>query len=75
MAEKVTSEESQQEEKEEEVFSDLEGTQQVTDGSQGCVVTSSGKRRPLTALSTESGYLEDTCETEQPLQVTCAYQF
>ena len=67
MAEEVTSEESQQEV--EEGFSDHEGTQQVTDCSQGRVVTSSGKLRPLTALSIESGYQEDTCETEQPLQV------
>ena len=46
-----------------------EETQQVTDSSQGRVVTSSGKLRPVTVLSIESGYNEDTSETEQPIQV------
>ena len=72
MAEEKRVEENQQEqeeEAEEEAFSDFEETQQARDCSQGRVVTSSGKLRPLTALSTESGYQEDTCEAEQPLQV------
>lgn len=67
MAEKWACEESQREEE----STDLEEeTQQVTDSSQGRVVTSSGKLRPVTVLSTESGYNEDICETEQPFQVS-----
>ena len=65
MAEKGSCEEKQQEEE----CPELEETHQVTDCSQGRVVTSSGKLRPLTALSTESGYHEDTWEKEQPFQV------
>ena len=35
-----------------------EETQQVTDSSQGRVVTSNGKLRPMSTLSSESGYHE-----------------
>ena len=70
MAEKRSVEENRQElEEVKEELSGFEGTQQARDRSQGRVVTSTGKLRPLTALSTESGYQEDTCEAEQPLQV------
>ena len=65
MAEKGSCEEKQQEKE----CPELEETQQVTDCSRGRVVTSSGKLRPLTILSTESGYHEDTRETEENFQV------
>ena len=65
MAEKESCEEKQQEEE----CPELEETQQVTDCSQGRVVTSSGKLRPLTLISIESGYHEDTWQKEQPFQV------
>ena len=67
MAEMRACEESHQVEEYHEILD--EETQQVTDSSQGRVVTSSGKLRPVTVLSTESGYNEDTSETEQPIQV------
>ena len=74
MAEKRSVEENRQElEEVKEELSGFEGTQQARDCSQGRVVTSTGKLRPLTALSTESGYQEDTCEAEQPLQVCLSY--
>ena len=65
MAEKESCEDNQQEKE----CLNLEETQQVTDCSRGRVVTSSGKLRPLTLISIESGYYEDTWEKEQPFQV------
>ena len=51
-----------------------EETQQVTDSSQGRVVTSNGKLRPMSALSSESGYHEgmqqvDSANKDQPLYI------
>lgn len=48
-----------------------EGTQQAKDSSEGRVVTPNGRLRPVSALSTESGYNEgmeqvDSGDKDQP---------